>query len=332
MSRKIRFNHVFAVLMLLCGICVFIVPIESANRFRGGLDGLMSPVAYPVRRVAQVLTARVGVTGSLAGSFDASATSAQAAREIDRLRNEVASLGMQLERLRQLNENRDLAGPVQDFSAPFKVIGAEPRSQMLTLNAAGSDGLREGMAVVCKDGMVGRLTAVGATGAQVQLITHPRSRVFGVFKRIARTADGSREGLIPVETVRPLVEGRSDGRMAVYNLHFEEASAKIKPGDLVLISSDEQDWSITASGQTVLLEGQVLGVVEQVREQARSALHAEVLIKPQVNLLQLEEVMVVTGRLRAAAKQPAAVTPAAAPAQRGGNSDSRTRNRANSAG
>src|SRR5688572_25122924 len=177
MSRGIRFNHVFAVLMLLSGVCVFIVPIEKANRLRGGLDGLMSPVAYPVRRVAQVLTARVGVTGSLAGSFDASATSAQAAKEIDRLRNEVASLGMQLERLRKLNENRDLAGPVQDFSAPFKVIGAEPRSQMLTLNAGSGDGLKDGMAVVCKDGMVGRVTAVGATGAQVQLVTHPRSRV-----------------------------------------------------------------------------------------------------------------------------------------------------------
>src|SRR5688572_25617075 len=144
MSKGIRFNHVFAVLMLFAGIGAFIVPIERANRFRGGLDGLMSPVAYPVRRVAQVLTARVGVTGSLAGSFDASATSAQAAKEIDRLRNEVASLGMQLERLRKLNENRDLAGPVQDFSAPFKVIGADPRTQMITLNATGSDGLREG--------------------------------------------------------------------------------------------------------------------------------------------------------------------------------------------
>src|SRR5688572_15599713 len=115
--------------------------------------------------------------------------------------------------------------------------------------------------------------------------------------------------------------------MAVYNLNFEEAKQKIKPGDLVLVSSDEQDWSITASGQTVLLEGQVLGVVELVREQAKSALHAEVLIRPQVNLLQLEEVMVVTGRSRNA-KQDQPAMPA--PVQRQGNANQKTK--ANGAG
>ena len=100
-----------------------------------------------------------------------------------------------------------------------------------------------------------------------------------------------------VATPPPLVEGRGSGRMAVMNLTWEQVEkAGLAAGDLVLLD-DNDDWSLSVSGQALLINGQPLGVVEKVAKQSRAPLFAEVSVRPQINLLQLDEVMVVTGKV-----------------------------------
>jgi hypothetical protein len=68
---------------------------------------------------------------------------------------------------------------------------------------------------------------------------------------------------------------------------------------------DNDDWSLSVSGQALLINGQPLGVVAKVATQSRAPLFAEISIRPQVNLLRLDEVMVVTGKLNESAQREA---------------------------
>ena len=57
------------------------------------------------------------------------------------------------------------------------------------VNAGSADGVEVDDAVVAADGLVGRVTQVTSTSAQVQLITDPRN---GVSRRSHRTRMGPR--------------------------------------------------------------------------------------------------------------------------------------------
>ncbi|MGE5612089.1 MAG: hypothetical protein ACM359_22770, partial [Bacillota bacterium] len=91
MSR-LSFNHVFLSLLSLAAVCAFLVPVQQANHLRGWLDAAFAPVAYPVRRLAQVALNR----GLPAGPADASRMPDDAKGEIRELRAKVASLTVQL--------------------------------------------------------------------------------------------------------------------------------------------------------------------------------------------------------------------------------------------
>lgn len=294
----IRFNHVFALLMLACGAAAFLVPSRYAGRVRGRVDAVLAPVALPVRHLAHAISARLAAAPP--GLSDTGADASVAARaEVENLRAAVASLTVQLAEMRRLAGARELAGDAHRYSVPLRVIGAEdgPR-HVLLLRAGAEDGIAPGMPAVWRDSLVGRITSAGGGSARLRLVTDRGFRASAAFGTFRAGADGTSVEFVAAATPPPLVEGRGDGLLAAANLtcrQLEEAG--VKPGHWAVLR-DADDWPL-------LVNGYVLGQVEHIAPQSSAKLFAEVLIRPKVNARQLREVMVVTGTERAAAGAPA---------------------------
>jgi rod shape-determining protein MreC len=103
------------------------------------------------------------------------------------LESEVAELQAQVIQLQQQVSETDILAALVDFSLArsdntYKaaaVIGRDPSPFLhyVIINAGSNDGIRRGMPVVTDQGLVGRVDAVIADAARVQLITDPASRV-----------------------------------------------------------------------------------------------------------------------------------------------------------
>jgi hypothetical protein len=279
----IRFNHVFTTLLLLSAVCAFAVPAEYSNLVRGRIDGVFAPAAWPLRRLAGAVSGRLGEAREKPGGCEVG----DAQREIARLRDQVASLSVQLGELRELNANRELAGDAQRYSLPCKVIGADQGlRESLTLRATSTDGLSVGMPVLHRDGVVGRIAAVGAGGAQARLITDRGFRVSAAFGRFGQGQDGG--VFVRLRTPAPLLEGRGNGLMCIGNLTMEQLrEAGVRERDWVVLC--DEDWPL-------IVNGYLLGHVEKIQEQTKAPWFAEVMVRPRGSLRQLREVMVVIGR------------------------------------
>lgn len=100
--------------------------------------------------------------------------------EISRLQAEVIELNQQISEARVLEALVDFArvNPENQYVAA-EVIGRDvsPFLQYIFINRGSDDGLRRGMPVVTQQGLVGRVAAVTANAARVQLITDAGSSV-----------------------------------------------------------------------------------------------------------------------------------------------------------
>ena len=280
---KGRFNHVYLGMLALSALCCFVVPPRWGNAVRGWGDGLFTPISLPVRQLAMTVTRRG--EGISTPQFDTKIASADAKAEIERLRTTVASLAAQVAELRKLNFNRELAGEVGKYSLPFKVTGAGSGRDVLNVAGTTSDGLAANMPVAYSDGLVGKISAVGAGGAQVRLITDRGARVSGVFCRW----DESR--FLRLATDPPLVEGQGRGVLKIVNLPLKQVKDVVRVGDWVCLDNvqRDEDWPLMMSGYRI-------GQVERIAEQAKMPLFAEITVRPRINLMHLREVMVVTGK------------------------------------
>jgi rod shape-determining protein MreC len=103
------------------------------------------------------------------------------------LKSEVAGLQAQVIELQQQLREAQVLYALLDFarSSPQStyvaaaVIGRDPSPflQYVIINQGSDDGIRRGMPVITDQGLVGRIDAVTATAARVQLITDPNSAV-----------------------------------------------------------------------------------------------------------------------------------------------------------
>ncbi|HEV8290651.1 MAG TPA: rod shape-determining protein MreC [Tepidisphaeraceae bacterium] len=288
MSHR-SFNHLFLPLMVLSAISAFFIPVEYTSFCRGRLDGLFSPIATPLRRLVDMTSTRLGLNDQDKELILHTSNLTDANREIDRLQVTVASLTVQIEELRRLNAGRDLGGELRNFSRPFKVLSPDLAGRdSLSIHATTGDGVAVGMPVVCQQGLVGKISAVGNLGAQVRLITDVGSRISGQFGKFQLKPDGSAT-FTPIATNEPLIEGRGHGLMAITNITKKEADdSHLTAGDWVVLS-DRDMWPATVNGQR-------LGQIIVIQKLAKSPLHAEILLKPLVNFDTLREVMVVTGQ------------------------------------
>lgn len=171
-----------------------------------------------------------------------------------------------------LLENRRLARllerkeSVNDPTLPASVIGEDFSSwfRTLVIDRGSSSGVREGMAVVGADGIVGQTIKVGADTSRVLLLTDHASGIAATIQR---------------SRARGVVKGKGEG---LCTLEFTTREEDVKIGDQVIASG--------IGG--VFLKGMPIGEVTMVKK-GEYGIFQTVTIRPAVNLSHLEEVLVV---------------------------------------
>jgi rod shape-determining protein MreC len=189
--------------------------------------------------------------------------------EIARLRLEQAQLAedaLQGHRLQALlNFQRNYVSSM----VPAQVIGTSgtDRSRVLYIDKGAMDGLKVDQAVMTPDGIVGKVREVFPHTSQVLMIDDPTS---GAGVLLASTR------------IRAILRGNQNGHVVITNL---TPDSRIKPGEKVM----------TSGGDQVYPRGLSVGTIESVAPDPDHQPFTIIQVKPSTNLLQLEEVLVITG-------------------------------------
>lgn len=190
------------------------------------------------------------------------------------LEAEVARLQSQIIELQQQNSEMQVLSALLDFARTHSeneyitaaVIGRDisPFLHYIIINRGSDDGLRRGMPVVSSQGLVGRVAAVTADGARVQLITDPDTAI---------------NVRIQPSGAEALLQGSITGDITVEAIPQD---ASIQTGDLVLTSG------LGGNFPPDILIGQISGVRQRPVELFQSAT-----VEPVVDFSQLEIVLVI---------------------------------------
>jgi rod shape-determining protein MreC len=188
--------------------------------------------------------------------------------EVAGLQAEIIALKQQLTESRVLSALVDFArvNPEYRYKAA-SVIGRDPSPflQYVIINRGSDDGLRRGMPVVTQQGLVGRVAAVTAGAARVELVTDPGSSINVRLEPSGASA---------------VLEGQITGDIA---LEMIPQSASVQTGDLVLTSG------LGGNYPPNIIVGQVTGVRSRDTDLFKRAS-----IQPVVDFNKLEIVLVIT--------------------------------------
>lgn len=188
--------------------------------------------------------------------------------EVSRLQTEIIELKQQLIETRVLEALVDFArvNPENRYVAA-QVIGRDPSPflQYVIINRGSDDGLRRGMPVVTQQGLVGRIAAVTAGAARVQLITDAGSKV---------------NVRVDPSEARAVLNGDVTGDISLDNI---PQSAQITVGDIVLTSG------LGGNFPPDILIGQVSSVRSRDND-----LFQRAAVQSTIDFTQLEIVLVIT--------------------------------------
>lgn len=195
--------------------------------------------------------------------------------ENERLKNENALLRSQLIELQEQQKDNEVlysllkvarGQPDSNYVAAM-VIGRDTNAFMryVIIDQGSDSGLRHGMPVLTAQGLVGRIDAVTANAARVQLITDADSAVN------VRLPDGETDGMLV---------GSITGDIT---LEMVSQEAEMQPGDLILTSG------LGGTYPSNILVGQVVSV-----RRLETALFQSASVQPVVDFSSLRAVLVVT--------------------------------------
>ena len=191
------------------------------------------------------------------------------------LETQVSQLQAQVIELQQRVNETEILAALVDFSrsnpeSTYKaaaVIGRDPSPFLhyIIINRGSNDDIRRGMPVVTNQGLVGRIDAVIADAARVQLITDPASTV-NVYLQNAET--------------NAVALGSVTGDVS---LNMISQNVLVDPGDLILTSG------LGGGYPSDLIIGQVITVRSLEFE-----LFQQATVQPAVDFTRLEIVLVIT--------------------------------------
>lgn len=190
------------------------------------------------------------------------------------LENEVAQLQSQVIELQQRLREAEVLYALLDFArarpenryVAAAVIGRDPSPFLhyLLIDHGSDDGLRHGMPVVTEQGLVGRIDAVTAGAARIQLITDPG---FAVNVRIQSSQTNA------------LVTGSITGDI---NLEMVPQDVNLQAGDLVLTSGLGGDFP------SDIIVGQVVTI-----RRIETSLFQSASVQPVVDFSALRAVLII---------------------------------------
>jgi len=251
---------------ILAALLVFSLNIprnREANIIERSLLSVVSPLLQPVSRTS----------GFVEEIWDDYIRLVDTHHENMRLREDIRALNLQVlkgnesllanQRLERLLEMKESV-PAPTIAAT--VIGEDVASwfRTLVINRGSSSGIRNGMAVISADGVVGQTVKVSTSTSRVLLLTDHASGLSATIQR---------------SRARGVVKGKGE---MLCTLEFTTREEDVKVGDTV----------ITSGIGGVFLKGLPIGEVTMVKR-GEYGIFQTVSIRPAVNLPHLEEVLVV---------------------------------------
>jgi len=188
--------------------------------------------------------------------------------EISRLRLEQASVAEDARQAQRLQAILAFRERYIYKTVAAQVIGTSgtDQSRMLYIDKGSRDGLKPDMPVITPDGIVGKVKDVFPKESQVLEVSDQTSGA-GVVLESTR--------------IRGILRGNAAGQLQMINLLPDE---RIKAGERVL----------TSGGDQVFPRGLPVGQVVSTEKDRERDPYINVMIKPAANLLQLEEVLIIT--------------------------------------
>lgn len=195
--------------------------------------------------------------------------------EIEQLRLQQVRLAEDAGQARRLQR---LLGFKEQFIAktlPAQVIGSSgsDMSRVVYLDKGAGDGIRQDMAVITADGIVGKILRVFPTSSQVLLINDPSSGVGAILEK---------------SRLQGVIKGTPNGEVVLEKMMSDE---RVEAGDKLL----------TSGGDQIFPKGLPIGTVKSVS--AGNDIFLKVRIRPAAQLDKLEEVLVI---IQVVERQPTA--------------------------
>ena len=184
------------------------------------------------------------------------------------------AIGEELQRVKELCEFK---AEHRDFTTvPARVLGRDVSQfwqvMRIKVDLAGLSGIKEGMAVITDDGVVGRIDRIANDYADVMLVTDPRSQV---------------DATVPGKGVIGSVKGngkRNEFNALLRHLDRVDHTTPLAIGDAVLTTGHDR----------VFPAGLEIGHIADATP-IPSGLYQELVLAPAVSYATLEEVLIVTG-------------------------------------
>jgi rod shape-determining protein MreC len=253
------------IIVVVAVVCVFIF-LNLPSRFSSGVRVAVVQAVSPLVKIERAF---FDFFANVRGVWD---TRRSLKRENLLLKKKVKSLSSELFSLRALkNENerfrRLLAFKNSSAYAlmPAQIIGRDTIHwySSVIIDKGLADGVSPGMAVLCEEGLVGRVIEAGASTSKILLIVDRRSRVGGMIERTREMG---------------IVEGTS---FNTCRLDYMPRQSQARPGDEV----------ITSGLGEIYPKGLHIGKIAKVNEDEYGFYkYADVL--PGVDFAKLEEVLV----------------------------------------
>lgn len=254
--RWLTFNKIYLALLLVAVVSVLGNPKPFTDRGRAQLQRLFAPVSYPVRLAAGAAFRRLNPSPpDVESPTGAPRTYQDVVNENRELRLEIAHLTEQLHRLEQINADREALGSLRDLCRPMRVVGSDTGLRKSISLQGDVNGIKTGMAVLCPNGLAGKVDRVGwSGGAQAQLVTDGAFRVLARFGRLEHSGDQATFRVLSEKAV--LLEGDGKQGMIARSVAAKDVeSSGIRAGDWAMIADD--DYPTIVQGYRI---GQVSGV------------------------------------------------------------------------
>lgn len=275
--KKLLQNKPLVIALAAVLLLAVLAIASSGDRSVTAVESAVGSVARPVRTfAAKASSAIIKFFEELFNSTDLDEENRDLQTRIAQLElamSDYENMEAELERLRKLlNYVEDNSDAIYVTAA---VIGNDQGVwfDSFTINAGRNQGVEVDMPVVVADGLVGRVTSVGANWSKVTGIIDATS---AVSIMVQRTRDNG------------MVRGTLDDIQDVESLelYYLPSDSDIVPGDVI----------VTSGLGGVFPKGLVVGTISEVyRQTDTSSQEASAIVLPAVDFRHLEEVMVIIG-------------------------------------
>jgi cell shape-determining protein MreC len=283
---RLKIGQMFWIMMGLAVAAMALLPAGTASSARTAAASVLTPVAWPVRKVFGLGQRRLNVATPEVPAKTLAGQPLTTDEELRMLRIELATVTQQLEDLKRLNADRNQLGQLRQRCTPADVVSADAGGggrQSLLVRLAEPSAVRDRAAVLTAAGLVGRVVGASRSDLTVQLATDTKFRVQGTIGRFIET-DGT-VSFQKLNTPLPLVMG-TGGRLVIGNVSLKEATeAGVSEGDWVVLS--DADWDAGVQGLKI-------GQVRKIRPNPQAPLTAEIELTPSAAPGALKQVMVLT--------------------------------------